>query len=108
MGKLLDKLFGPGRAVPSSSSAIGGTRPASIANIGMYQGNGLPQDPRSALVSQVLPTMSGAAGIRLGASTNRSNRYFGTDDMPPLRFPVTGAPGVNQQIDLETAAFKAN
>jgi hypothetical protein len=101
MGQLLAKLFG---TKPAPVTQPG--NPA--ANIGMYQGNGLPQDPRSALVGQILPTMSGAAGIRLGQSTNRSNRYYGTDDMPPLRFPLTGPPGVNQQIDLETAAFKAN
>jgi hypothetical protein len=99
---LLDKLFGS-KPVPTPVATV-----APTANIGMYQGNGLPQDPRGALVGQVLPTMSGAAGIRLGASTNRSNRYFGTDGMPPLRFPVTGPPRVNQPIDLETAAFKTN
>lgn len=101
MGQLLAKLFGSKPAAPAAAANP-------TANIGMYQGNGLPQDPRSALVGQILPTMSGAAGIRLGASTNRSNRYFGTDNMPPLRFPLTGPPSVNQQIDLETAAFKAN
>jgi hypothetical protein len=103
MGQFLAKLFGTKPAAARPLSTI-----APTANIGVYQGNTLPQDPRSALVSQILPTMSGAAGIRLGASTNRSSRYFGTDGTPPLRFPVTGPPRVNQPVDLEAAAFKAN
>jgi hypothetical protein len=92
-----------------------GTRPASStpatvpsASMGMYQGVPLPQDPRTALTRQILPAMSGPPGVRLSMSTNRGGRYFGTDGLPPLRFPLTGPPKVNQPTDLETAAFKSN
>lgn len=81
---------------------------APTASMGMYQGIPLPQDPRRALTAQILPTMSGPPGVRLSMSSNRPGRYFGTDQVAPLRFPLTGSPGVNQPRDFETAAFKRN
>jgi hypothetical protein len=85
------------------------TRPASTANIGAFQGHDLPQDPRAALTREILPTMSGTPGIRLAASTAGNSQFYrGTDQLPPIRFPLTGPPKVNQPKDLETAAFKPN
>jgi hypothetical protein len=102
VGNLLSKLFGTARkpSPPDGSDASAG--------IGMFTGIPLPQDPRNTLVKAILPTMSGDAGLRLSASTNRAGRYFGTDGMPPLRFPLSGEPKVNRPVDLEQAAFKPN
>ena len=87
------------------------TRSAQVS-IGAYSECPLPQDPRAALLAQFLPTMTGAgpssAGVRLAASTDRAHKYFGTDGLPPLRFPLSGSPTVNQPGDLETAIFKNN
>lgn len=82
------------------------------ASIGQYTGVPLPQDPRQTLLDQLLPTMLGVgpstAAVRLSASTDRCSRYFGTDGLPPLRFPLSGPPKVNQPEDLETAIYKNN
>lgn len=78
-------------------------------SIGMYSGYGaLPQDPRTALTREILPGMSGPPGIRLSGSTDRAARYFGTDAVPPVRYPLTGPKTVNRPIDLEVAALKDN
>lgn len=82
------------------------------ASIGRFTGVPLPQDPRRALLDQLLPTQLGVgpstAAVRLGASTDRAHRYFGTDALPPLRFPLSGPPKVNQPEDLEQAIYKPN
>lgn len=97
----ISKLLG--HAAPAAPAA------PPVANIGRFQGHQLPQDPRTALTREILPTMSGAAGMRLAASTSGNSRFYrGTDGMPPIRFPLTGPPKVNQPKDLETAAFKPN
>ncbi len=87
-------------------------QPPAQASIGMYSECPLPQDPRHTLLDQLLPTMLGVgpstAAVRLGGSTDRAHRYFGSDEIPGLRFPLAGAPTVNQPQDLETAIFKPN
>lgn len=101
LSSILGKLFGK----PTAAQAAG----AATANIGIYQGHQLAQDPRAALTREILPTMSGAAGMRLAASTSGNSRFYrGTDQVAPVRFPLTGPPKVNQPKDLETAAFKPN
>ena len=92
--------------------AAGQIRPQPQVSIGQFTGVPLPQDPRAGLLAQLLPGLTGAgpesAGVRLSASTDRSHRYFGTDALPPLRFPLSGPPHVNEPVDLETAIYKNN
>jgi hypothetical protein len=81
-------------------------------SIGRFAGVPLPQDPRRVLLEQLLPTQLGVgpsiAAVRLGSSTDRAHRYFGTDGLPPLRMPLAGPPHANQPEDLEQAIFKPN
>jgi hypothetical protein len=78
----------------------------------MYAGCPLPQDPRATLLANILPTALGVgpstAAVRLGESTDQPRKYFGTNGLPPLRFPLAGPPKVNRPEDLETAVFKNN
>lgn len=75
-------------------------------SIGMFTGQpALPQDPRKAMVEQILPTMTGPIGL---TEAPQPGEYFGTDVVPPIRFPITGPPGVNQDFQLETAPLKNN
>jgi hypothetical protein len=97
---LLARILRPGTPTPPRSTPQ--------ASIGAYTGIELPQDPRAILTAQLLPAMTGPPGLRLSESTNRQGRYFGTDIVPPQRFPLSGPPHANQPEELEAAAFKNN
>jgi hypothetical protein len=77
--------------------------------IGMYSEAGPPpQDPRSVLLRDRIPTLTGPPGLRLADSNNPSGSYHGTDLVPPVRFPLTGQPDINQQENFEQAWLKDN
>lgn len=81
-------------------------------NIGEYADQQLPQDPRATLLANLLPTQLGVgpatAAVRLSASTDRANRYFGTNRLAPLRIPLSGPAHINQPEDFEQAILKPN
>lgn len=76
--------------------------------IGRYAGNPpLPATPPATLTEQLLGSLRGGdAGVRLGASTARNERYFGIDVIQTPAYP-TGPPPANRPQDLELAAVQA-
>jgi hypothetical protein len=73
--------------------------------IGVYAGNPpLPMTPSVALVDQLLDSMGGPSGIRLGGSWRGATRYFGTDTVPA---PVYPRGRINREVDLEVAPIQA-
>lgn len=99
---LVERLFGSKQTQPEVPGA------APPASMGMYTECELPQDPRAGLLRQIVPAMTGPPGIRLARPIGGAGRYFGTDGLPPLRFPLSGPPHVNQPVDLEQAIYKPN
>ena len=90
------KRRGPARPAAAAQAVDSRTIP-----IGWWAGNPpLPLDASVTIFDQRQQSMLGPPGIRLGSSSDRSGRYFGTDTVPAAIYPGARA---NRDVDLEMA-----
>lgn len=74
--------------------------------IGAYAGHPpLPMTPSVMLQDELLDSMTGVSGLRLGGSSAQNATYFGSDVVPA---PVYARGRINREVDLEVAPIEAN